>query len=69
MADKQISQLPEATAIGDADLLVISQGGTAKQLPASTLKGIALGDAVTDIVFTDAQQDGNIVISVVKGGT
>lgn len=39
MADKQISQLTEATVINDEDLFVISQNGVAKKAPASLLGG------------------------------
>lgn len=37
MADKQISELTQATQITDADLFVLEQDGTAKKLPGKTL--------------------------------
>lgn len=38
MADKQISQLTEATAVGASDLFVLEQSGAAKKLTGSTLE-------------------------------
>ena len=37
MADKQISELIEATTIADVDLFVLEQDGTAKKLKGETL--------------------------------
>ena len=45
MADKQISQLTEATAVGASDLFVLEQSGAAKKLTGSTLEAWLLAMA------------------------
>lgn len=51
MAEKTISELTQATQITDSDLFVLQQGGTAKKLLGSTLKGYV----VMDVVSAEAQ--------------
>lgn len=43
MANKQISALPAATTVGDADLFVIQQGTDAKKVTGSQYKAFAVG--------------------------
>ena len=45
MANKQISALPEATAVQSSDLFVLEQGGTAKKLTGDTLESWLLAMA------------------------
>ena len=47
MADKQISELTSATTIGNSDLFVLQQGGTAKKLT---------GEKLTDFVYAAAAE-------------
>ena len=43
MANKQISALPAATTVGDADLFVIQQGTDAKKVTGAQYKAFAVG--------------------------
>lgn len=45
---KEISELESATAVNDADLFVVQQGGVAKQVPGSVLKA-AFGGSATSL--------------------
>jgi hypothetical protein len=47
MADIKISQLPVATTVADADVLVINQGGDTKQVARSLVKGAGTVTSVT----------------------
>ena len=50
--DKQISELPAASALGDNDLLVIQQGNNAKKASGSALKTFLNSGKVSSTVVT-----------------
>lgn len=54
MADKQISQLTAASALNDADLLVIQQSGVAKKLTGKKLKDYAGGNS--DLILVQDEE-------------
>lgn len=77
MADKQISQLPEASSITTTDLFVLEQSGAAKKLLGSTLQAwlLAMADGhggIADIAYTSPvapSLDGTLTITLADGTT
>lgn len=77
MADKQISQLTEATAVGASDLFVLEQSGAAKKLTGNTLEAWLLSMAdghggIASISYTapvSPSLDGTLTITLADGDT
>ena len=77
MADKQISQLTEATAVGGSDLFVLEQSGAAKKLTGNTLEAWLLQMAdghggIASIAYTapvSPSLDGTLTITLADGDT
>lgn len=77
MADKQISQLPEASSVTITDLFVLEQSGAAKKLTGSTLQAwlLAMADGhggIADIAYTSPvapSRDGTLTITLADGTT
>lgn len=77
MADKQISQLPEASGVTITDLFVLEQSGAAKKLLGSTLQAWLLSMAdghggIADITYTSPvapSREGTLTITLADGTT
>lgn len=77
MADKQISQLTEATAVGGSDLFVLEQSGAAKKLTGNTLEAWLLTmvdghGGIASIAYTapvSPSLDGTLTITLADGDT
>ena len=75
MADIKISELPVATVVNDADVLVINQGTTTKQIARSLVKGdtVTSFNAGTTGLTPNTNTTGGITLAgtlaIANGGT